>query len=137
MKKDAKKRFRPESLMMTHGYKPSLSEGAVVPPIFLTSTWALPSAAEGERFFKDPQASGLVYSRMNNPNLQIFEERLALWDEAEECAVFSSGMAVIKAVFETFLNPGDVLLHSAPVYGGTPVMFSCIVRLSMGGLMVF
>ena len=127
MKKGTKRRFHPESLMMTHGYNPFLSEGAVVPPIFLTSTWAFPNAEAGERLFKNLQESDLVYSRMNNPNLQIFEEGLALWDEAEDCAVFASGMAAIRAVFETFLDPSDVLLYCEPVYGGTDTVLKNIL----------
>ena len=120
--------FQPESLMMTHGYKPELSEGAVKCPIFQTSTFVFKTAEEGKAFFqvaygkreKEPNEElGLIYSRLNNPDLQILEERLCLWDQAEECAVFESGMSAISTVMLEFLRPGDVLLYSKPVYGGT------------------
>jgi len=120
--------FHPESLMMTHGYKPELSEGAIKCPIFQTSTFVFKSAEEGKSFFqvaygkreKEPNEElGLIYSRLNNPDLQILEERLCLWDGAEECAVFESGMSAISTVMLEFLRPGDVLLYSKPVYGGT------------------
>ncbi|ERM83407.1 methionine gamma-lyase [Rhodonellum psychrophilum GCM71 = DSM 17998] len=120
--------FHPESLMMTHGYKPELSEGAIKCPIFQTSTFVFKSAEEGKSFFqvaygkreKEPNEElGLIYSRLNNPDLQILEERLCLWDQAEECAVFESGMSAISTVMLEFLRPGDVLLYSKPVYGGT------------------
>ena len=62
---------------------------------------------------------GLIYSRINNPDLEILENRLTLWDEAEECAVFESGMSAISTVLLEFLKPGDLLLISSPVYGGT------------------
>lgn len=120
--------FHPESLMMTHGYKPELSEGAIKCPIFQTSTFVFKSAEEGKAFFqvaygkreKEPNEElGLIYSRLNNPDLQILEERLCLWDEADECAVFESGMSAISTVMLEFLRPGDVMLYSKPVYGGT------------------
>ena len=119
--------MKPESLMMSHGYAPELSEGAIKPPVFHTSTFVFHSAEEGKAYFQaayglnepDEQPLGLIYSRINNPNLQIFEERLCLWDKAEECAVFSSGMAAISTLFLEFLKPGDLLLYSTPTYGGT------------------
>ena len=114
--------------MMSHGYKPELSEGAVKCPIFQTSTFVFKTAQEGKEFFelaygkreKSPgEEPGLIYSRLNNPDLQILEERLCLWDEADECAVFESGMSAISTVLLEFLRPGDALLYSKPVYGGT------------------
>ena len=118
----------PESLMMTHGYKPELSEGAVKPPIFQTSTFAFKTAEEGKAFFEvayglrekgKNEELGLIYSRINNPNLEILEDRLCLWDQADQCAVFESGMSAISTVLLEFLKPGDLLLYSLPTYGGT------------------
>ncbi len=120
--------IHPESLMMSYGYKPELSEGAVKPPIFQTSTFAFKTAEEGKAFFEvayglreknADEELGLIYSRINNPNLQILEERLCLWDKAEQCAVFESGMSAISTVLLEFLKPGDLLLYSMPTYGGT------------------
>ena len=121
-------KFSPESLMMSHGYKPELSEGAIKCPIFQTSTFVFKTAEEGKAFFeiaygireKDPKEElGLIYSRINNPNLEILEKRLCLWDKADDCAVFESGMAAISTVLLEFLKPGDLLVYSNPVYGGT------------------
>ena len=123
-----KKAKHPESLMMSHGYDPALSEGAIKSPIFQTSTFVFKNAEEGKAFFelaydlrraKKGEHPGLIYSRINNPDLQILEERLCLWDEAEEAAVFESGMSAITTVFLEFLHPGDLLLISSPLYGGT------------------
>ena len=120
--------MKPESLMMSYGYKPELSEGAIKCPIFQTSTFVFKSAEEGKAFFevayghrekKEGEELGLIYSRINNPDLEILENRLTLWDEAEECAVFESGMAAITTVLLEFLKPGDLLLISNPVYGGS------------------
>lgn len=120
--------MKPESLMMSYGYKPSLSEGAIKCPIFQTSTFVFHSADEGKRFFQvayglremeQGEELGLIYSRLNNPDLEILENRLCLWDEAEDCAVFESGMSAISTVMMEFMEPGDLLLYSKPVYGGT------------------
>lgn len=121
-------RLRPESLMMSYGYTPAWSEGAIKCPIFQTSTFVFKNAEEGKAFFElayglrqaDPdEEMGLIYSRLNNPSLEILEHRLTLWDEAEEAASFASGMAAISTTLLALLKPGDVILHSEPVYGGT------------------
>ncbi|HRX28205.1 MAG TPA: cystathionine gamma-synthase family protein [Saprospiraceae bacterium] len=121
-------KFKPESLMMTHGYKPALSEGAIKCPIFQTSTFVFKSAEEGKAFFEvaygkreklPNEELGLIYSRLNNPDLEILENRLSLWDEADDCAIFESGMSAISTVLLEFLSPGDLLAFSTPLYGGT------------------
>src|SRR3546814_4478358 len=76
--------------MMGHGFDPALSEGALKPPIFLTPTFVFESAAAGKRFFehitgkREGPAEGLVYSRFNGPDQEILEDRLSLWEEAED-----------------------------------------------------
>ena len=125
--------LHPSTQMTAFGYDPSLSEGAVKPPVFLTSTFAFASAEEGADFFdvvagRKPApegmgAGGLVYSRFNHPNLEIVEDRLAIYDHAEKALVTSSGMAAISAVALAYLRPGDALVHSTPLYGGTETLF--------------
>lgn len=120
--------LRPESLMSSYGYDPQLSEGALKCPIFQTSTFVFKSAEEGKAFFelayslREPRQNeslGLIYSRLNNPDLEILEDRLTLWDGAEAAAVFESGMAAISTALFALLAPGEVILHSEPLYGGT------------------
>lgn len=117
--------LKPSTLMMGHGYDPTLSEGALKPPIFLTSTFAFESAAAGKRHFegitgKRPGGSdGLVYSRFNGPNQEILEDRLSIWDGAEDALVFSSGMSAIATLLLTFCSKGDVIVHSGPLYAAT------------------
>jgi methionine-gamma-lyase len=120
--------LRPETLMMGYGYDPHLSEGAVKCPIFQTSTFVFKTAEEGKAFFelayglreREPaEVPGLIYSRINNPDLEVLEDRLAIWDDADRALVFSSGMAAIATALLTFLRPGDTVVHSEPVYGGT------------------
>ncbi|HRD54255.1 MAG TPA: cystathionine gamma-synthase family protein [Flavobacteriales bacterium] len=125
---DKREKYRPESLMMSYGYKPELSEGAIKPPIFQTSTFVFRTAEEGKAFFelalgkrerRAGEEPGLIYSRLNNPDLEVLEDRLTLWDGAEAAAVFESGMSAISTALLAFLSPGDVLLFSNPLYGGT------------------
>jgi len=125
------RQLQPETLMMGYGYFPGLSEGAVKCPLFQTSTFVFRSAAEGKRFFElayglrrpEPaERPGLIYSRINNPNLEILEDRLGIWEGAK-ALVFSSGMAAIATSLFAYLRPGDVVLHSSPVYGGTDYLF--------------
>ena len=117
-----------ESKMMSLGYNPDWSEGSVKPPIFQTSTFVFKTAEEGKRFFEiaygketlnKHEQVGLIYSRLNNPNLQILEERLASLEGAEEGAAFESGMSAISTTMLAYLKPGDVLVYSNPTYGGT------------------
>ena len=119
------RQLSPATLMMGHGYDPVLSEGSLKAPIFLTSTFAFPSAAEGKRFFegitgKRPGGSdGLVYSRFNGPNQEILEDRLGIWDGAEDALVFSSGMSAIATLLLALCSQGDVIVHSGPLYAAT------------------
>tara|TARA_R110000824_G_scaffold3839_12_gene18428 strand:- start:32622 stop:33947 length:1326 start_codon:yes stop_codon:yes gene_type:complete len=127
------RKLKPATLMMGHGYDPELSEGALKPPIFLTSTFAFESAAAGKRFFegitgKRPGGSdGLVYSRFNGPNQEILEDRLSIWDEAEDALVFSSGMSAITTVLLANVNQGDVVVHSGPLYAATETLINKIL----------
>ncbi|MGD8321919.1 MAG: cystathionine gamma-synthase family protein [Gemmatimonadota bacterium] len=123
---------RPESLMMSYGYEPEWSEGAAKPPIFQTSTFVFESAEEGKAFFevayglreKGPsETMGLIYSRLNNPSLEILEDRLTVWDQAEAAAAFESGMAAIATTVLTFARPRDVVVFPEPIYGGTEYLF--------------
>lgn len=123
----------PETMMMGFGFDPALSEGSLKPPIFLTSTFVFDTAAHGKRFFegitgKRPGgAEGLVYSRFNGPNQEILEARLKLWEEAEEALTFSSGMSAIATLLLTYARPGDVIVHSGPLYAATETLIAKIL----------
>jgi methionine-gamma-lyase len=129
----ANRRLSPETLMMGHGYDPALSEGSLKPPIFLTSTFVFENAAAGKRFFegvtgKRPGGSeGLVYSRFNGPNQEILEDRLGIWEDAEDALVFSSGMSAIATVMLALVRPGDVIVHSAPLYAATETLIGRVL----------
>ncbi len=129
----AGRKLKPSTLMMGHGFDPTLSEGALKPPIFATSTFVFPNAAAGKRHFegvtgKRPGGSeGLVYSRFNGPNQEILEDRLGVWEEAEDALAFSSGMSAIATLFLALVKPGDTIVHSGPLYAATETMIARIL----------
>ena len=100
-------------------------------PIFQTSTFVFRSAQHGKDFFelvaglrelREGEQPGLTYSRFNNPDLEILEDRLTIWDGAEAALVFASGMAAIATTLLSAARPGDVIFHNAPIYGGTATL---------------
>jgi methionine-gamma-lyase len=121
----AGRELKPSTLMMGLGYDPVLSEGSLKAPIFLTSTFAFESAAAGKRHFegitgmREGGAEGLVYSRFNGPNQEILEDRLAVWDGAEDALTFSSGMTAICILMMAYANQNDVIVHSGPLYAAS------------------
>ncbi|WP_313196759.1 cystathionine gamma-synthase family protein [Shinella zoogloeoides] len=129
--------LHPETQMLNYGYDPELSEGAVKPPVFLTSTFVFRTAEDGRDFFdyvsgrKEPpegRGAGLVYSRFNHPNSEIVEDRLAVYERTESCALFSSGMSAIATTLLAFVRPGDAVLHSQPLYGGSETLLGRTFR---------
>ncbi|MAE52213.1 MAG: methionine gamma-lyase [Micavibrio sp.] len=129
--------LKPESLMMSYGYNPKFSENAVKPPVFLTSTFVFDSAEEGEEFFhvtsgRKPRTSnddlgGLIYSRFNHPNVEIVEDRIAVLEGSEGCVAFASGMGAISTTLLSYLRPGDTIVHSSPLYGGTETLIGKVM----------
>ncbi len=120
--------LQPESLAMGYGYDPYLSEGAIKPPIFQTSTFVFKSAEHGAAYFRksrgqslpgDMADPGLAYTRINNPNLELLEDRLTLFDGGEDALAFSSGMGAITTALMAFAAPGSVFVYSSPLYGPT------------------
>lgn len=129
---------KPQTEIFSKGYDPQRSEGAAVPPVFRTSTFIFKKAADGKRAFeiaygldamKAGESPALIYTRVNNPNSEILEDKITAWDGAEAAAVFSSGMGAISSTCLAFLKPGDTILFSDPVYGGTEFFFRRILPM--------
>src|SRR5947208_14974362 len=115
--------LHPETLMMNYGYDPQLSEGAVKPPVFLTSTFVFRTAEDGQDFFdfisgrREPPAgmgAGLVYSRVNHPNSESVEDRLSVYERTENCALFSSATAAIAGTLPAHGGPRDGIRDTQP-----------------------
>jgi len=128
--------FSPETMMLHYGYDPKLSQGSVKCPQFQTSTFVFDSAQHGKDFFNyasgrvevpEGVEPGLIYSRFNNPVLEILEGRMALWDDAQDCLVTSSGMAAISTTILALSKPGDVVIYAEPIYGGTDTLLNGIL----------
>ena len=137
IQRSLKRKYRPESLASTFGYDPQLSQGSMVPPIFLSSTFVFKSAEEAKRSFelayhlrkKRPrEETSLIYSRLNNPDLEILEERLTLFEKGtEKAAALATGMAAIATSILSICGSGDTVLFTAPVYGGTDYLLRKIL----------
>jgi methionine-gamma-lyase len=117
-------RRKPDTESVGAGHDAMRHLGSLKPPVYETSTFVFANAAEGKKFFElaygpEAAAPGYIYSRLDSPNLAPAEARLAVWEEAEDAAIFASGMAAITTVLLTFLRPGQVVLYSMPTYGGT------------------
>jgi methionine-gamma-lyase len=121
-------KLHPDSLAGFAGHDPADSLGAVKTPIYQSSTYVFESAAQMKALFayKNGQtgwpadlAEPMAYGRWNHPGLQTLEARLKVWDGGEDALVFSSGMAALSAAWMSQLRPGDVIMYSVPLYGGS------------------
>ncbi|MBK5476695.1 methionine gamma-lyase [Pseudomonas sp. TH21] len=101
-----------------HGYDPKDHHGALVPPIYLSATFAFPTAEYGAACFAG-EANGYFYTRISNPTLALLEARMASLENGEAAVAFSSGMGAIAATFWTLLRPGDEVIVGQTVYGCT------------------
>src|SRR5205807_5684956 len=136
--------LHPETLMLNYGYDPQLSEGAVKPPVFLTSTFVFKTAEDGQDFFDfvagrrelpGGMGAGLVYSRFNHPNSEIVEDRLSVYERTENCACSRRAWRRFQPTILAFVRSGDVILHSQPLYGGTETLLAkTLAGLSIGAV---
>ena len=121
--------LRPGTEVLTRGFDPTLSVGSARPALFRCSTYVFSSPEAAERSFAvstgRAQAEAgehveLIYARLNHPNAEILEDQMVpLEPGAKAAAVFNSGLAAIMTAFLTFARPGDTIVYTAPLYGGT------------------
>jgi cystathionine beta-lyase/cystathionine gamma-synthase len=121
--------LRPPTQVLTRGFDPTLSVGSARPAVFRSSTYVFPSPEAAERAFDlvagrahidEGEQPDLIYSRFNHPNAQILEDRLVpLETGAHAALVFNSGMAAIMTALFAFAKPGQSILYTVPIYGGT------------------
>jgi methionine-gamma-lyase len=101
-----------------HGYDPRDHQGALVPPVYLTSTFTFASAEQGGRCFAG-EAPGYIYTRISNPTLALLESRMAALEGGAAAIAFGSGMGAITATLWTLLRPGDEIVVDKTLYGCT------------------
>ena len=123
------KNLHPDTAVLTQGFDPKLSVGSARPAVFRSSTYVFSSPEAAERAFdimggRAQAAPGerpdLVYSRFNHPNSEILEDQIVPLERGAAAALaFNSGMAAIMTTMLAYLEPGDAIVHTVPLYGGT------------------
>ncbi len=121
--------LRPHTQVLTRGFDPSLSVGSARPAVFRSSTYVFSSPEAAERAFdlmagraqpEPDETPDLVYSRFNHPNAEILEDQMVPLEAGAHAAlVFNSGMAAIMTALLTFAHPGESIVYTVPIYGGT------------------
>ncbi|MFI5344354.1 MAG: trans-sulfuration enzyme family protein [Chlamydiales bacterium] len=100
------------------GYEPDKETGALMPPIYMSSTFALESPGHTR--------GGFDYTRANNPNFVYLEKTVAALEEGSYATVFSSGIGALTAMAST-LSKGDKVLALNGIYGGTYRLFTHVL----------
>ncbi len=100
------------------GYEPMDHEGALTPPLHLTSTFAFETAETGGQIFAG-ERPGYIYSRISNPTLDLLERRVADLEGAEAALATASGMGAITSALWTLVAPGDEIIVDKTLYGCT------------------
>ena len=101
-----------------HGYDAMAHQGALVPPIYLSATFAFDSVESGQRRFAGEEA-GYMYTRIANPTLALLEARMAALEGGAAGVAFASGMGAITGTLWTLLRPGDEIIVDRTLYGCT------------------
>jgi cystathionine beta-lyase/cystathionine gamma-synthase len=130
--------LHPETDVLTRGFDPRLSVGSARPAVFRSSTYVFSSPEEAEKAFDvmagrvqlaPGEGVDLVYSRFNHPNAEILEEQIVpLEPGAKAAAVFNSGMAAIMTALLAVLKPGDSIVYTVPIYGGTQTLITDFLK---------
>lgn len=123
------RKIHPSTAVLTAGFDPALSVGSARPAVFRSSTYVFPSPEAAERAFgilggriqpEPGETADLIYSRFNHPNAEIVEAHiLPLETQGRAAAVFNSGMAAIMTAVMAHMLPGDAIVYTVPIYGGT------------------
>jgi methionine-gamma-lyase len=121
--------LRPSTKVLTEGYDPTLSLGSARPAVFRSSTYVFSSPEAAEHAFdissgraKAAKGEGpeLIYSRFNHPNAEMLEDQIVHLEKGSVSALaFNSGMAAIVTSLFSFLRPGQSVVYTIPIYGGT------------------
>ncbi|MEI8019891.1 MAG: O-acetylhomoserine aminocarboxypropyltransferase/cysteine synthase family protein [Schlesneria sp.] len=118
MSSEKARKFGFETRMLHAGHIPDPHVGARAVPIYQTTSYVFQDAEQAAELF-DLKLYGNIYTRISNPTTAVFEERLASLEGATGAVALASGMAAQFAVFMTLLEPGDEIVASAHLYGGS------------------
>jgi len=113
-----KKDFGFETKMLHAGHIPDAVTGARAVPIYQTTSYVFDSPDKAAQLFELKQY-GNIYTRINNPTTAVFEERMAALENGTGALATASGMAAQFTTLMTLLRPGDEVVASSHLYGGT------------------
>jgi O-acetylhomoserine (thiol)-lyase len=109
------------------GQRPDPNTGARAVPIFQTTSYVFEDPESAAAYF-NLQEYGNTYSRIMNPTVAVFEERMANLEDGCGAVAFASGIAAQAAALFTLLTPGDHVVSSAALYGGTVNQLKHLLR---------
>ncbi len=116
-----------ETLCLHAGQLPDPVTGSRAAPIYQTTSYVFDSADHAASLF-NLQTFGNVYSRISNPTVAMLEERIAALENGRACLCVASGMAAQLTAIEAILGPGDHIVSSSLLYGGTHSQFDVTLR---------
>ncbi len=116
-----------ETRQLHAGQRPDPNTGARAVPIFQTTSYVFEDPESAAAYF-NLQEYGNTYSRIMNPTVAVFEERVANLEGGAGAVAFASGLAAQAAALFTLLEPGDHVVSSAALYGGTVNQFKHVLR---------
>jgi len=139
--------LRPSTKVLTEGYDPTLSVGSARPAVFRSSTYVFSSPEAAERAFDvasgraqvaEGESPDLIYSRFNHPNAEMLEDQIVFLEKDSASALaFNSGMAAIVTSLFSFLRPGQSVVYTIPIYGGTQHFIQdCLSKWGVSGIPV-
>src|SRR6185436_12664862 len=120
---DQKRKFGFETRMLHAGHVPDGFTGARAVPIYQTTSYVFEDTDRAAQLFELKQY-GNIYTRINNPTTAVFEERIASLENATGAVATASGMAAQFTAMMTLLDPGDEIVSSSHLYGGTVTQFT-------------
>ena len=121
------RRFGFQTRQLHAGQRPDPNTGARAVPIFQTTSYVFEDPTAAAAYF-NLQEYGNTYTRIMNPTLAVFEERVASLEGGCGAVAFASGLAAQAAALFTLLTPGDHIVSSAALYGGTVNQFKHVLR---------
>jgi len=141
------KNLRPATKVLIEGFDPHLSLGSARPAVFRSSTYVFdsPEAAEhafditsGRARLREGEGADLIYSRFNHPNAEMLEDQIVNLEKGSTSALaFNCGMAAIVTALFTFLRPGQSIVYTVPIYGGTQHFIQdCLSQWGVTGIPV-
>lgn len=139
--------LRPTTQLLTEGFDPSLSVGSARPAVFRSSTYVFSSPEAAERAFDvasgraqvaKGESPDLIYSRFNHPNAEMLEDQIVYLEKGSASALaFNCGMAAIVTSLFSFLRPGQSVVYTIPIYGGTQHFIQdCLQAWGVSGIPV-